>query len=399
MGRSRRTWGKAVVLVGAGLLVAGTVPAVAATAPAKPADFNAPIFGTTATLTEGRMPTYAQVRCSDARCTSGVVPGAEGGFTAYVSTTIARGGVFADSPYFVAKLNKHWSNSGSNAETAGGQADDYSSFTINLAQILSGADVAGLVAADVARYDGGTLGTPTTVDGATVWPATADHRKGLWTMVYVSKGDALVRGVCIQYGKERGSATCPATNVQALTVGAVTAPASTQLAELGSIRGLIPPTPAGLTPLLLNIEPTNPLWANNLPSPALERSLSKRKNSVAFQYEVAKFPGLLLDAKVAALSSENPARLWTETICTFTVTTDVTCDLRRIKGPAFGYIGVVSDPEKGGKTTGVNSHFTGSGKLGDASCYSPRTEGTLTPAEVTACTKAITALATAVVGS
>jgi hypothetical protein len=397
MARSSRTWGKPIALVGAGLLVASTVPAVAAPAPATPADFDAPIFGTTATLAEGRMPTYAQVRCSDARCTSGVVPGAEGGATAYVSTTVARGGVFAESPYFVAKLNKHWSNSGSNAETAGGQAEGYSTFTINLAQILPGADIPALVAADVAKYDSGTVGAPTTVAGATVWPATADHRKGLWSMVYVSKGDALARGVCIQYGNERGSATCPVANLQALTVGAVTTPASTQLAEQGSIRGLVPRTPAGLTPILLNIEPTKPLWANNLPSPALERSLAKRKNSVAFQYGVTKFPGLLLDAKVAALSSENPARPWTETICTFTVTTEETCDLRRIKGPAFGYIGVTSDPAKGGKPTGVYSHFTGSGKLGDVSCSALRTEGTMTPEEVAACTKAITALSTAVV--
>lgn len=398
MARSRRTWGKALVVVGAGLLMAGTVPAVAAPAPATPADFDAPIFGTTATLTEGRMPTYSQVRCSDARCTRGVVPGAEGGFTAYISTTVARGGVFADSPYFVAKLNKHWSNSGANAVTAGGESDDYSTFTINLAQILPGADIPALVAADVATYDGGTLGAPVTIDGATVWPATADHRKGMWTMAYVSKGDALARGVCIQYGTDRGSATCPAANVQSLTVGAVMAPASNQLAELGSIRGLIPATPAGLTPLFLNIEPTKPLWANNLPSPALERSLSQRKNSVAFQYEVTKFPGLLLDAKVAAISSENPARLWTETICENSSTADRPCDLRRIKGPAFGYVGISSDPDKGGKPYSVNSHFTGSGKLGDASCFALRPEGTMTPAEVAACTKAITALATAVVG-
>jgi len=189
--------------------------------------------------------------------------------------------------------------------------------------------------------------------------------------------------------------------VQGLTLGAVTAPASTSLAEQGSIRGLIPPTPAGLRPLFLNIEPTKPLWAANLPSPALERALGKRKNSVAFQYEIAKFPGLLLDAKVAAISTANPARLWTETICTYSTVSDVTCELIRLKGPAFGYIGVTSDPEFDGKPVGVNSHFTGSGKLGDVSCKAVRAgfAGPLSPAEVSACTKAITALATAVVSS
>lgn len=401
MGRRHITRAGIISVAAAAFVGTALVPAIAAPAPATPAAFDAPIFGTTATLTEGRMPTYQQVRCSDAKCTRGVVPSAEGGATAYISTTVARGGVFANSPFFVAKLNKNWSNVGANAETAGGPAEDYSSFTINLAQILPGADVPGLVAADVAQYDGGSLGAPTIVDGATVWTATADHRKGAWTMVYVSKGDALARGVCIQFGAERGSATCPQANVQGLTLGAVTAPASTSLAEQGSIRGLIPPTPAGLRPLFLNIEPTKPLWAANLPSPALERALGKRKNSVAFQYEIAKFPGLLLDAKVAAISTANPARLWTETICTTTAVTDVTCELIRLKGPAFGYLGITSDPEFDGKRVGVNSHFTGAGKLGDVSCRALRggAVGPMTPAEVSACTKAITALATAVVGS
>ena len=87
------------------VLAGGTL---AQAAPSGTAAFDAPIFGTTATLTEARMPTYAQVTCSDARCTRGVIVGAEGGATAYISTSIARGGVFAESPFFIAKLNKSW---------------------------------------------------------------------------------------------------------------------------------------------------------------------------------------------------------------------------------------------------------------------------------------------------
>lgn len=388
--------GRAMTVVTvAGLVLASTGPALAAPGPASPADFNAPMFATTATLTEGRMPTYQQIRCSDAKCTRGVLTAAEGGSTQYVSTTVARGGVFANSPYFVAKLNKHWSNAAANREAAGGPAADYSTFTINLAQIYPGADIPGLVTADLARYEDTTLSAPTTVDGATMWTATAKLNKGEYVMAYVSKGDALVRGVCVQFGKEQGSVTCPPANVEALTLGAAAAPASATLAEQGSIRGLVPATPPGLTPLFLNIEPTQPLWAANAPSPALVRALAQRKNSVALQYEVTKYPELLLDAKVAAVSSEAPARLWTDTICDTVAVSTTKCDLIRMTGPAFGYIGVRNDPEDGGRPYSVSSHFAGAGKLGDASCYAVRTDDALKPAEVSACKKAITALATA----
>jgi len=125
----------------AGLVLLASAPGAQA-APTPVSEFDAPIFGTTATLTEGRMPTYAEVNCSDARCTSGVIIGAEGGSTAYISTTVARGGAFAESPGFVAKLNKNW------AGLSGNYSEDFSTFTINLTQVLPGTDIAALVAAD-----------------------------------------------------------------------------------------------------------------------------------------------------------------------------------------------------------------------------------------------------------
>lgn len=341
------------------------------------------------------MPSSLQVRCSDARCTRGVLTVAELGPTIYVGDDVARGGVFADSPYFEAKLNKHWTNYATNSESAGGPASDYSSFTLHLAQIRQGADIPGLVAADLARYEGGSLSAPRSVGGATVWQATADDKAASWTFSYVSSGDALARGICMQVGTERGSVTCQPANVEALTLGAVTAPPSTVLAEQGSISGLIPSTPPGLVPLLLTIAPSQALWAGYSPPPALEQALSARKNAVTLQYEVPKFPELVLSVMVAAVRADAPARMWAGTNCTQEAVSSDRCYLSRLPEPVFGSFRNI--PNDGGRPQRVTSRFTASGTLGDATCYVARENTAMTPAQVGACRKAITALATAIV--
>lgn len=376
----------------AGLVLLASAPGAQA-APAPVSEFDAPIFGTTATLTEGRMPTYAEVNCSDARCTSGVIIGAEGGSTAYISTTVARGGAFAESPGFVAKLNKNW------AGLSGNYSEDFSTFTINLTQVLPETDIAALVAADAAKY-GGTLSTPTTQGDTTVWSATGDFNDARWVVSYVSRGDALARGTCLQYGTERDSVTCPPANVQSITTDVVTSAPPTTLAGVRSIAGLVPSTPASLDPQLLNIEPTRPLWFPNDPTPALERALGARANSVSLQYGVAGYPELLFTAKVAAVSSEAPARPWTATVCDSATPSNRTCAKSRIGGKATGWIGAWSMRNPADGTGSISSHFTGKRRLGDVQCSIPGTVGAaraLTSDEIRACTKAITTFANAVV--
>ena len=390
----RHTRSIAAAITAAGALLASVPAAHAAPSPAaQVARFNAPIFGTTATLTEGRMPTFAEVNCADARCTKGVVIGAEGGVTQYISTTIARGGAFADSPAFVAKLNKTWFG------LSGNLSDDRSTFTINLTQVATGADAAALVAADAAKY-GGKLSAPAAASGATTWSATGDHGGALWTVSYVALGDALARGACLQYGAERESATCPAANVQALTLSTVLAPAPTELAGVRSVAGLVPARVKGLTPQFLNIEPAKPLWAVNAPTPALERALNARANSVSLQYGVAGQPALLFTAKVGAVSSTAAARPWTATVCEMAGSTSRTCERTALRGPASGFLGVWSmrTPSEGPGFLSV--HFTGAGKVGEAECTVPGTLGAdraLTADETRACRTALTAFAAAVV--
>lgn len=376
----------------AGLLALALAPGVQA-APTPVAEFDAPIFGTTATLTEGRMPTYAEVNCSDARCTTGVVIGAEGGSTSYISTTVARGGAFAESPGFVAKLNKNW------AGLSGNLTEDFSTFTINLTQVLPGTDIAALLAADAVKYNG-TVSAPTTQGDTTIWSATGDFNDARWVVSYVSRGDALARGACLQYGTERDSATCPPANVQSITTDVVASPAPSTLTGVRSVAGLVPNTPASLDPQLLNIEPTRPLWFPNDLSPALERALGARANSVSLQYGVAGYPDLLFSAKVAAISSETPARPWTATICDSAAPSSRTCAKSRVGGKATGWIGAWSMRNPADGTGSLSSHFTGGRRLGDVTCLIPGTVGAgraLSAAEIRACTKAITTFANAVV--
>lgn len=369
-------------------LVAVGAPAAQA---ATPGDFNAPMFSTTATLTETRMPTTAQVNCSDARCTTGVLNNASGGDLLYSTPSIAPGGAFVTAPGFVAKLNKNWSNAIGTSDT------NFSQFTINLAQFAPGSDLAATVAQNASSI-GATLSNPETVGASTIWTTSATFEDVLWNLVYVSNGDALARGACLQYGADKGSVTCGAANLRALTLGVIDTPAATSLAEANSVKGLIPGTPKQLRPLVLNIEPAQALWAGNVPTAALKRAMAVRKNSVAMQYAVKAMPQLQFESKVAALSNGQPARSWVATQCLSATKTTATCTESRVSGPAYGYIGLWRSASDSQKVVMLGMHFTGNKKVGDATCRLTGVQSRgLTPAEVASCRAALTSFATNVV--
>ncbi|MGI9135916.1 MAG: hypothetical protein ACR2JS_02505 [Candidatus Nanopelagicales bacterium] len=382
---ARITGSAAALAVAIGGITLGTAQA------ATTASFNAPMFGTTATLTEARMPVYAQVECSDATCASGVLTRAAGGFTQYSSPSISLGGAFSKVPGFLAKLNKSWS-SATRANT-----QNYSSMTINFAQFAPGTDLAAAVATDAADTEL-TLSAPETVGSTTYWSATRSDEDSEWKVAYIANGDAIARGVCIQDGTERGSVTCNPANVRTLAQGIIDTPAAATLAESGSIAGLIPATPRGLSPVLLNIEPALPLWAGNAPGAALDRSLAARKNSVALQYSVKGNPALIVTTKVAALSSTAPALPFVKTICESNSVTKRSCTLSRVPGKAYGFIGDWSRAGKPDETENLSMHFTGAKKLGDARCgFLGDVKRGLTTKELATCRTALVTFANSVV--
>lgn len=355
------------------------------------ANFNAPMFGTTATLTEARMPTYAQVSCSDAKCTNGVIPSAQGGFTQYSSPAVASGGVFATSPGFIAKLNKSWSN------VTQEDSVNYSAMTINFTQFAPNTDLTALVTSNAAE-----LKLPLTAQEKTgstsTWSGSAVIDGDNWNVVYVAQGDAIVRAVCQQFGTEKGSVTCPMPNVRTLALQVVNTPPATSLAEATSIAGLIPQTPSQLKPVLLNIEPAQALWTSNAPGAQLNRAMAIRKNSVALQYGIQGSPQLTLRTKVAAIATETPARPFVKTICGKAVASTDTCKLSKLPGESYGFIGASSKQATPNEVARMSLHFTGSNKLGDASCgtLTPR-EGGLTKNEQAICKAAFVSFANAVV--
>lgn len=375
------------VTAAATFALAGTTAGIALAA--SPDSFNAPMLGTTATLTEARMPSYAQVHCSDATCTTGVITRAAGGFTQYLSPSIAPGGAFATVPGFLAKLNKSWT-SATEANTK-----HYSTMTINFAQFSPGTDLAAAVASDASTMDL-TLAAPTTSGSSTIWLASGSTDDSSSKVAYVANGDSIARGFCIQYGNERGSATCAPDHVQQLAQGVIDTPAASTLAESRSVTGLIPATPKGLTPVLLNIEPTVPLWAANAPGAALERALGARKNSVALQYAVKGNPALMFTSKVAALSSQAPALPFVKTICESNAATTRSCTLSRVPGKNVGYIGSWSRNDDPAQVDHLAMHVTGAKKLGDAVCAIPgKTTRGLTAKEIAACRAALLSFASA----
>jgi hypothetical protein len=88
----------------AALAVTAAIPAGATT----PADFNAPIFGTTSTLTALRMPTMADVVCSDGASCSACCPATSSTRRSTAPRRWPKGGAFSTSAGFLAKVNKAW---------------------------------------------------------------------------------------------------------------------------------------------------------------------------------------------------------------------------------------------------------------------------------------------------
>jgi hypothetical protein len=89
----------------AGLAITLAVPAQAT----PPAAFDAPIFGTTATLTGARLPSIADIQCSDEARTTGVLPASLLLYpSVYFSTTVATGASLSVEPGFVAAVNEDW---------------------------------------------------------------------------------------------------------------------------------------------------------------------------------------------------------------------------------------------------------------------------------------------------
>lgn len=98
---------------------------------------------------------------------------------------------------------------------------------------------------------------------------------------------------------------------------------------------------------------------------------------------------------VAAVRADAPARMWAGANCTEEAVSSGRCYLSRLPEPVSGSFRNI--PNDGGGSQRVTSRFTGSGTLGDATCYVARENTAMTPTQVGACRKAITALATAIV--
>lgn len=357
-------------------------------------EFDAPMFDTTASLTGNRLPTYTDINCSDSACSIGIMPNPSDGEIVFITKDYAQGGSFSNNPGFIAKLDQLWEN----AATAG--TSDYTELAYNLAQFSPGTDLAAAIA-DNAQSLSAPLSDPVMVGDINTWTAQISVSGASIKLAYAARANSIVRSICILNGTDVNSTSCQLDNLVASTVSVLTSPAGTTLKGSKSIAGLIPVTPQSLEPMVINVGPTVMTWANTLPGPALQKSLTANKNSVSMAYKIPKSPKLSLTLTVAALTKSAPARIFVKDVCASTTTTTSTCTRSRVSGPAYGFIGEWSQSTDNTSSAQVVSQFVGGKRLANVNCFPIGTSADvpMTDAQIRTCIKAINALASAVAGS
>lgn len=365
----------------AALAVTAAIPAGATT----PADFNAPIFGTTSTLTALRMPSLADVTCNDAQCTQGVLPGKVYVDPAkYGSPVVAKGGAFSTSAGFVAKVNKAWD---AFAPSGDGQV---ARLTLILADFAAGTDAAAVVATDAATMDVSLTG-PTDVNGVQTWTYTASDANGGDALVYAALGTTVARGICGFGVSVQAQKPCSLANMTSLLIAAMQRPASADAGFDATVKALVPATPTGLVPIIMSAEKSPLMWSVYQPARALAKALASTQTA-SMQYQVKGFPALYLMATVAPLKANVGALA--KKVC---APWYYGCTASAISGPASGYLATLT-PHQGAKTViGYSALFAGGGKLASINCSTINLDRALSAKERKACAAAIAGLSNAIV--
>jgi hypothetical protein len=259
----------------AGLAITLAVPAQAT----PPAAFDAPIFGTTATLTGARLPSIADIQCSDEACTTGVLPASLLLYpSVYFSTTVATGASLSVEPGFVAAVNEDWY---SLLSKGGGE---FAQFALQFAEFAPGTDLAATVAHNIAGYAGqsaGPLTGPTSVDGQQTWTLEDNTNPELaLRFAYAANGTMLVRTMCGFTPAMAAKNPCGLASMVAITVATANRPAPRVFPIGRAMRSLIPTTPANLTPVMLSVENSPPVWGATIAGPALTKLLQPTRTAI-----------------------------------------------------------------------------------------------------------------------
>ena len=370
----------AVGLAAAALLMVPSAPASAAT----PLDeFDAPIFGTSASVVATVMPSLAEVACAHDTCTTGVLPAPVLiTSTRYFSTSVAPGGAFAAAPGFQAKVIRSWMH--------GDDADD-ADFTLMLIEFAGGSNLDAVVAAEAAAR-GLTLTGPVQVNGLTTWTASGGVGTGVVSRYsYSVSGTKLAYGRCNMSESLLAVGACDEQKVAALTTAAATraVPASVRLSK--SAQALIPTTPKGMSGVVATQQLSRNLMDVANPevtsAPRVARQLAGT-TSVDLQYGITAQPGLYVVTQIAPV--DTPAsRAAIETPCEPSDTW--TCTSTTIRGSGRGYLERLALTDAPKKVVMLAGTWNGSGRWMTVSCnltdYTP-----LTRVQISACSAAIRSL-------
>ena len=384
-----RTIQRALLRTGTAAAAASVVAlSLAASAQAAtPRDFDAPIFGTTATLTGARMPSVADIECDDEACNGGLLPrGVAVSPTKYLSTTIAAGGSFADAPGFTAKVNKSWSY------TPPGSATYRADVTIILADFRPGTDLAAIITGD--PFLGGDVPIgPTEINGIPTWTFTDTGA----AVAYASVGTSIVRGACGHAPNFSVAGMCSPTYLTELVATIAASAAPSRIAVTPAQRALIPDTPAMLTPVVMSVERSPLVWSTMKPGSALTKALQPT-STVALQYAVEDSPDVLFLVTIAPVDGPGTERFVRDACRPTVPAARLDCRRTVLAGPVDGYVGTFTAAGRPARAFETVTRFRGGGRLGVVSCSIVNFARALTPEERVNCRRAVAALSAAVAG-
>ena len=354
-------------------------------------DFDAPLLGSTASRHWSRLPDPIDLLCKDA-CRKGLLPGlaSENGAAAYIPAGPASWGVLANDPALIGKVARFYQG---DSLYAGAQIVEIRPGT-PLEPLVSRMAQEDLAHVGVSRAKA-VASTSTQSDGWTVWITEAvspkDRSLDRFQAAYAAKGNEIIRVFC-DGAMRFGSAFCGGLSDTALSIAraklGATIPART--------AALAPATPvSGLSPDFASKIDSREFWGNVLQAPmSMIRGLGPQ--TLALQWSVPDAPALTVNAAVTTLKRQQGLKAFLGTLCAAgnpTCTTATTLGPTPRGGRAAGMAG---RPE--GETGDWWMEFQAGDnrRVADLQCFAK--EGytrALTPAERTACAKAISSVAAA----
>lgn len=339
-----------------GLLAVGLATASPASA-LDTAEYDAPLLGTTATAQATRLPSLAEVQCSDAACTTGLFPKTSLSYVEYSTDSFIREAGYTQVPEFRRGVYTVWQD-----RTKDDDASSFASFVI--AEYAPGSDMR-----KVAEATAALTGTPLSerqVDGTTVLVGQVvndNDDDNIYTgtafrSAIVLGTDSMVRAGCQMGGTSVEKSRCTVDGLARIAV-AIAARQPAAPADAAAL-GALPPRslPSGLDAVVtVSASAGNP-WNDPDLGKAVRAALAGKPTAIS-QYALAGMPDVYVSTTASPLA-KGLARKFATRSCD--VPDGYTCAKRSLAGGSATQLTITKQGTKGAKDTVISVTVAGAGR-------------------------------------